>query len=1450
MTADPRCYGGSYSPTIPQLQSNALDAQNPRNITRYIPSDPRSNVQSSDPVLGADGRCYGPFREESLTPNPLDSSNPIQITLVTPPAAESSGAPTYQSPADNPANRCYGPIPLPNSVDRGTSPDLPTPPSAPPSNEDIDPRAVIRSLVGRCYPPRATDDSGIRQPDVDIPTPSIPSLQTDPPIDMICDMFPYLPFCPECEKYATDPRTCTEFPLGLPPIGGGIFPPTLGTGDKNCDKLWQFQRDNLVTDLGDGNWERTDTKERFYCPPEQSNSGWAACVEDALECLFKPYVDGAWKPPSQDCVTFYPRGYNGNVKSFCIANCFPNRVGIYEYVKGKGAILAFKPYGSGLHNLLGVTTNYDGTWNGNKIENPGGNSIWNTTSTKTYTATIGSATVTLTVEPFLDGGEYDSNWYATYTGTLPAVGTEASATFTGDLASFNVALMVIEGNAAGTNHDYGTSSTAPSGYTLTSSQPVFYLHERKKDDRSVPVYKYYSSATVDTFLTTNPGQPDAEGEGERATMNASQQGFVEILGYAYEDPAAMAPYLTSVEKGMALHRYLDRIKTPNTVVFSGNNIVVAGGSVDFTIEWSWKDTYNSAGVCLDSFTIDNRTFTRNNNYTGRQTERFTNIGVGSYPISFQNLNSRNSPLADRIYNGGKSICLFDDLHDDCNGTIRISNISKANSGITEDHDHYYTIRKQTVLEPPTKASNRNYYLIPNDVSNVIVMNIDVEKGGAGYRNTLFAYIETDGVPRWAQLLVVDATNQTGMSQHTIPITILQQYKGGNLGFALVSNGAQLNSYNVGDTFTSFSQLSDGWRITGIASAESNYTLFSNDALNPRGSVSDSRDYTVWKGDHWQWWEDLIGGDSDFDDCKFWHEVIWAGGSTTYEGIQCYVWENDSPTPVTKPMLTKNDCDPRLFKTSFKDVMLMRSDCGSLVVDVTGNSSDVGCGKCIGEYLFQVNRTQKSTILHTGKFSLRSMGGITQGLSGDCIVFVLQLSVNGSAVWEGKFKAGEWPEIGKKLHTEEFFSVVKDDVVKFKVTEIKRGPTVGNVTPRIAILDEESYLFESTFSMRLQTQDGDARSIPYPSTVNPEAESSKGVGGAITGFDMCYIHNNEDRHKNAEIEESQKWYKVWENSAAVNTDATYNNTTNYTKYQTWTNRKGSVIRGWDGTDRNSYIDTYGFHTDDKSQHFNLLLTRMLFKDGKTGPQYIDGVNAPNDVKRHIQTQTHYARLQKYASDSFAWYESKMNGFAEDADTQWMVDNLYNGMQQNPEVNTRLEPGYFIQDYWLIPEDDENQEDHGIGANTAKIRVGITFWAKNEGYGTGSRRTTNFYATIELLEVLDYGDGYGEGQEFVFYWPPKYTDRITDYSTANSVSPFSPTLDPHRSVSGSYNPVSKLIPAEIAINYEPGGRGYRDTKRPVYDAYYQESHNRESMYWFIDKKEYKDRVKFKVRINGVQ
>tara|TARA_B100000401_G_scaffold25586_1_gene15275 strand:+ start:158 stop:4507 length:4350 start_codon:yes stop_codon:yes gene_type:complete len=1449
MTADPRCYGGSYSASIPQLQPNALDAANPRNITRYVPSDPRTNIQASDPIVGADGRCYGPYRSESLRPNPLDSSNPIQITLITPPATETSGEPTYQTPAENPANRCYGPVPLPNSPDRGKSPDLPVPPTPPPSTDDIDPRAIIRTLVGRCYPPSQTAVDGIGAPDVDIPTPSIPALQADPPIDMICDMFPYLPFCPECEKYATDPRTCTEFPLGLPPIGNGIFPPTLGTGNKNCDKLWEFQRDNLVNDLGDGYWERTDTRETFYCPPEQSNSGWSKCVEDALDCLFKPYVEGAWKPPSQECVTFYPRGYNGNIKSFCIANCYPARVGIYEYVKGKGKILAFKPYGSGLHNLLGVTTNYDGTWNGDKIENPGGNDIWNSTSTKTYTASLGAATVTITVEPYDDNGEYDSMWYATYTGVLPAVGTSSTATFTGDTASFNVLLTVIEGNAVGTNHDYGTSPTAPAGYTLTSSNPAFYLHSRQKDDRSVAVYKFYSESRQDTLLTIKPGEPDTFGEGERATMNAGGYGFVEILGYAYEDPAAMAPFLTNKEKAMPLHRYFSKLFTPADVTFVGSDIVVSS-TCSFTIEWSWKDSPTAAGVCLDSFTIANRTFVRNNNYKGRQTESFT-LTAGTYPIAFQNLNSRNSPIANRIYNDGKSICLLDSAHDDCNGTIRISRIDVANTETIEMDDHYYSNRKQTVLEPPTKDANKNYYLIPYDVSNVIIMNIDLEKGKAGYRNTLMAYIETDGVPRWAQLLVVDATNQTGMSQHTIPLTVLQQYAGGNIGFTLIPNGAQLNSYNVGDIFTSFSQLADGWRIDGVASTESNYALFSNDELNPRGSVSDSRDYTVWKGDHWQWWEDLVGGDSDFDDCKFWHEVIWAGGSNIYEGIECYVWSKDSPPQVTKPLLNKNDCDPNLFYKKFKDIMLMRSDCGSPVVDTGIDPTDAGCGKCDGEYLFQVNRTQKSKIANSGKFSLRSMGGITQGLAGDCIVFILKLYKNANPLWEGTFKAGDWPEIGTKLHEEEFFEVTKGDTIKFKVEEIKRGPAIGNVTPRLAILDEESYLFESSFSIRLQTQSGDSRSIPYPSTINPEAEAAKGVGGEITGFDICYVFNNEDRHKNAELEEDQKFYKVWENQAAVNTDATYNNTTNYTRYQTWTDRKGSVLRGWDGTDRNSYIDTYGFHADDKPQNYNLLVTRMLFKDGKTGIHYVSTYNTPASVKRHMQAETHYARLQKYADDTFAWWESKMSVGADDTDTQWMIDNLYNGMQQNPEVNTNIEPGYFIQDYWLIPEDDENQEDHGIGANTAKIRVGITFWAKAEGYGSGGgRRKTNYYATIEILSVLDWGDGYGEGQEFIFYWPPKYTDRVTDYSTANSVSPYDPTLPEHRSTSGTYNPLSKAIPSSVQINYEPTGRGYRDTKRPVYDAFFQESHNKESMYWFIDKKEYKDRIKFKVRINGVQ
>jgi len=1458
MATDPRCYGGSYSADIPQLQPNALDAANPRDVTQYTPSGPRLNVRASDPIIGADGRCYGPYRSETLQPNPLDSSNPVRITLISPPPPPSSGLPTYDNPADNPANRCYGPVPLPNSIDRGTSPDLPTPPTPPaPTEQDIDPRAVIRSLVGRCYPPRGID-AGISDVVPDAPEVDIPSLPAEGGVDFLCELYPYLPFCPECEKYAEDPRTCVEFPIKLPVIPEDEPPPpTIGSGDKDCSKLWKLQRDNLVRDLGDGQWERTDTKEVFYCPPEPTNSGWGKCVEQALECLFKPYVDGAWQPPSQDCVTFYPRGYNGNIKTFCIANCYPKRVGIYEYVTTKGKALAFKPFSSGFHNLLGVTTNYDGTWNGLKIDNPGGNKIFNSAGTRTFSTTFGSADITVNIEVYDDNGEFDSRWYATYTGELPAVGQEVGVTFTGDLDTFDVRFYVLEGNKEGTNHDYGFESTAPAGYTLTSSEPVFYLHEQKKDDRSVAVYKYYSNKRKDTLLTIKPGQPDTDGEGERAFLSAGEYGFVEILGWAYEDPAAVAPHLGKKEKARKLHRYYDKLFSTAEVTFNGQTIVVTGGSADFTIYYSWKDSPSSVGVHCDSFTILGETFTRVGE-RGSKTVRFTDVAAGTYNITFSNLHPRNNNFSDRIYNNGKAICLLDGAHPDCNGTIKISREDKSNTGGNEMDNHFYSIRKQTVQEPPTKDSNKNYYQIPHDVMNMLVINIDVEKGKAGYRNTLMAYIETDGVPRWAQLLIYDATNETGLSQHVIPLTVLQQYKGGNIGFMLVSNGAQLNSYSVGDTFTNFVEQGIGYRINGVSTSESNYVLFSNDQLNPEGSISNSRDYTVWKGEHWQWWEDLVNGDSDFDDCKFWHEVLWQGGSTQYEGIECYVWGEDRPTPVVKPLLQKNSCDPRLFKNALKDVLLMRSDCGSEVIDVTGDSATVTCGKCVGEYLFQVNRTQKTVIENAGKFSLRSMGGITQGLAGDCTVFKLKLFKNNVEIWSEKFKAGNWPEIGVKLHSEDFFAVEKGDKIKFKVAEITRGPAFGSVTPKIGILDEESYLFESSFSMRLQTQSGDSRSIPYPSTVNPEAEAAKGVGGEITGFDMCYLYNLEDRQKNSEIEEFQRWYKVWENQNAVNMDSgsEIHDHGEYPRYHHWTSSGGDNYRnelsqrGWDGSDRYAYIDTYGFKENDKGQHYNSLLTRMLFKDGNTGPMYKNNLGPSSEIRRHIQSNTHYARLSKYSDSAFSWWDPDMSGDINSSDTQWIIDNLYSGMQQNPEQTTDYEPGYFIQDYWLVPEDDGNQ-DYGIGANTAKIRVGISFWAKNEGYSSrGNKRITNYYATIELLEVLDWGDGYGEGQEFTFYWPPKYTDRVLDYSTDNNVSPYSPVISSHRSNSNTYNPQSKKIPSEVQIKYEPTGRGYRDTKRPVYDAFFQESHNKESMYWFIDKKEYRDRVTFKVRINGVQ
>ena len=96
--------------------------------------------------------------------------------------------------------------------------------------------------------------------------------------------------------------------------------------------------------------------------------------------------------------------------------------------------LCFRLEGPGIHdNDWKCNTNtLGGDWTGEKVFNEGGNAIFNSMGTRTWTITKGDATITMRAEPINDGGEYDSNWYIfQVSGTLPPVGTTFQSTQNG-----------------------------------------------------------------------------------------------------------------------------------------------------------------------------------------------------------------------------------------------------------------------------------------------------------------------------------------------------------------------------------------------------------------------------------------------------------------------------------------------------------------------------------------------------------------------------------------------------------------------------------------------------------------------------------------------------------------------------------------------------------------------------------------------------------------------------------------------------------------------------------------------------------------------------------------------------------------------------------------------------------------------------------------------------------
>ena len=155
-------------------------------------------------------------------------------------------------------------------------------------------------------------------------------------------------------------------------------------------------------------------------------------------------------------------GLNGTnlnrIRNIVISDAEPNQVPDVNYCYAEfGASseteknIAFRVEGPGIHYMKwSTTTNTSGGFLGNssKIDNEGGNQVFDSGSTRTKTVNFDGGSLVLKADPVLDGNEYDSKWWIdSWTGTLPELGSSFQATLDGGRGKVKVFFKVVAENA-------------------------------------------------------------------------------------------------------------------------------------------------------------------------------------------------------------------------------------------------------------------------------------------------------------------------------------------------------------------------------------------------------------------------------------------------------------------------------------------------------------------------------------------------------------------------------------------------------------------------------------------------------------------------------------------------------------------------------------------------------------------------------------------------------------------------------------------------------------------------------------------------------------------------------------------------------------------------------------------------------------------------------------------
>ena len=738
------------------------------------------------------------------------------------------------------------------------------------------------------------------------------------------------------------------------------------------------------------------------------------------------------------------------------------------------------------------------------------------------------------------------------------------------------------------------------------------------------------------------------------------------------------------------------------------------------------------------------------------------------------------------------------------------------------NDHMYTIDPEFEQEFPQTYKKLNAYRIPRgEIQANLLVTTDTEKGSAGYDNALGYYLATENGPQVGYVVVPSAQSGSDINRVTITASQLNSYRGGSMGFFLIPDGGDQNSLSRGQQIN-FQTQGDGFRGSGISTAEGNYCLFSDHRWNPN-----DKDQTKWHGRNKQMWEDLMNGDDDYDDLKFWHKVQWQSNGYHLEGIQCYVYEDDAPPPVYRS-LAPSGCDSRIVENSFKDVTIARTGCGgdtpsTISVDFL---NDHECKRCVGSYSARLNDTQTVAIKGAGTYRIVSMGGITGGTLASCMKFRFRFKKNGSTIYTGTWTAERWPAIGKDIHTSDI-NLNVGDTFTFEFLELITGPQTGTVSPHIALYDLDKGVFDSSFAIQLSSVMADDDIMAFAGGsgwTNP----IQGNIGAIQSFGMQFKPYNSGKyqagskatdswHVNSEQKSVGRYTNVYSNSLPVSMHGALELNPEHLggHSRTENNRFMPNISG-------GYIDT-GYISEALSEYeqyekpthlyrkltgcYNNLLENFLVTR-------FDGLNISGGSTIKDLAPTAFAKTYQ------PWYEvgiaSRGDGYENTLQSEWTA---------GPAAVDYYAPTTFIHDYVL---DGDALQGAGNISVAAKLRIGITFYPTRVPTGQASRTRYYWQAVIHVIQIIYPGQGYQEGMAFDLQWPPNR--REDDENT--SATPYYP----------DYQSNFKLPKKKLVAWYEDDKMARRLAK----EAIYQESHNTNSPIWYFCSDRNRDRMKFRIII----